>query len=344
MVYVPILKGREGELRAIAHLPDMLAPRILPVFEVPPTVRGPIKDAYAFTRRACRSVPPNMTIAVDVGYLADPDEGRRAPLRDIAEDLAAWGVPIRPVLHLHDSAVRLAEARDATAMHAGHVVVRLGGYVADPDDEEAETQLRELCRRAGTTIEQSALILDFFEVRSKRDLGRVEPLVRKCVAWARRYPWESIAVTSGAMPESIADLPTNTATPIPRHDLALWRRLQEPDIGFGDYGIAHPKMTVGGWRPTPNLRYTDDDVWWIYRRARDGNGNKSMYDICASLVTADHWPAEGPGYSWGDSEIARRAIGHGGPEIPTGWRAWSTAHHLTHVLRMLGPLHDPLGG
>lgn len=336
MVYMPILKGRDGEFRAIARLPAMLTPGILPVFEVPPTDRGPIRDAYAFTGRARRSVPPNMAIAVDAGYLTDPHDGRRGPLRDIAEDLAAWGIPLRPVLHLHDSARRLEEAREAAEMHSGHAVIRLGGAIADPDGgEEADSQLLDLCRRTGTTIEQSALILDFFEVRSERDIGRVEPLVRKCVAWARRYPWESITVASGAMPESIADLPANAATPIPRHDLALWKRLQDPDLGFGDYGIAHPQMRAGGWSPAPNLRYTDDDAWWIYRRARDGNGNKAMYDLCASLVTADHWPAEGPDYSWGDGEIARRARGHGGPEIPTGWRAWGTAHHLTHVLKML---------
>ena len=335
MVYMPILKGREGEMRAVSRLRNSLTRGMLPIFEVPPTRQGPIKDAFAFTKKICRSVPPRMTIAVDAGHLADPYEGRRRPLLDIAEDLAAWGIPIRPVLHLHDSADRLAQAREAAAMHTGHVVIRLGGDAADPDDEEAEAQLSSLCRRAGTTIEKSALVLDFFEVRSARDLGRVEPLARKCVAWARRYPWETITVASGAMPESLADLPTNTATSIPRHDLALWRRLEEPGVGFGDYGIAHPKMTVGGWHPTPNLRYSDEDVWWIYRRARDGNGNKGMYDLCASLVAADHWPPEGAAFSWGDAEIARRAVGHGGPDIATGWRAWGTAHHLTHVLKML---------
>lgn len=129
-----------------------------------------------------------------------------------------------------------------------------GADTADPDGEEADKHLTRLCRQSGTAIEQSALDRDLFEVRSPRALSRVEPLVSKCVAWARRYPWESITVASGAMPESIADLPANTATPMPRHDRALWSRLHEPDLGFGDYGIAHPGMSVGGWRSTPNLR------------------------------------------------------------------------------------------
>ncbi|WP_369077093.1 beta family protein [Paractinoplanes maris] len=67
----------------------------------------------------------------------------------------------------------------------------------------------------------------------------------------------------------------------------------------------------------------------------DGNGNKAMYELCASLVAADHWPAEGGAYSWGDGEVARCAERFGGPGNPMQWRAWGTAHHLTHVLRTL---------
>ncbi|MEV4640402.1 beta family protein [Actinoplanes sp. NPDC049548] len=333
---MPILKGREGELKAIAHLPETVASSIFPILEVAPATGDPIRDAYAFSAKARDSVPSNMAVAIDVDYLGDPDDGPRGPLRDIAEDFAFWGIPIRPVLHLHDSGRRLAEARETTELHSGQAVIRLGGDAADPDDEEAETKITELCRRAGTTIEQSTLVLDFFEVRSARDLLRVEPLVRKCVAWARRFPWESITVSSGAMPKTFTDLPTNTATPLIRSDLALWKRLEEPDIGFGDYGIAHPAMVVGGRAPLPSLRYTDDEVWWIYRWARDNDGNKAMYDLCSSLTEADHWPAEGAGYSWGDGEIARCAEGFGGPGNPMLWRAWGTAHHLTHVIRALG--------
>ncbi len=71
---------------------------------------------------------------------------------------------------------------------------------------------------------------------------------------------------------------------------------------------------------------------------------QGMYDLCASLVAADHWPAEGAAYSWGDAEIAQRAAMVGGPGNAAGWRAWGTAHHLTHVVKMLEDSHDQLGG
>jgi hypothetical protein len=332
VIYVPILKGREGELKAIANVAEPVLPYVLPIFELAPSDAGPIKDAYAFARKAQDSIPRDLTIAVDVGYLADSLDGVRRPMRDVAEDLAAWGIPMLPVLHLYDSAERMADVAWAAERHSGRAVVRLGDGSADPDDEQAEAQLGRLRDDAGLTVERCALVVDVFEVRSERDLSRVEPVVRKCVSWAQRYPWQSITVVSGAMPESLSDLPTNVATPIQRWDRLLWERVRELDVQYGDYGIAHPRMTGKRWAPMPTVRYTDDDRWWIYRWSRDGRDNTAVYDLCKALTAADHWPDQGASYSWGDEEIAHRAAGFSGPGNATSWRAWGTSHHLAHVV------------
>ena len=336
MVYMPLLKGREGEFKAIAQVPGPAVSRILPIFEVAPTDRGPTSDAYAFAQKAQESVPRDMTIGVDVSHLPDPPGGPRSPMRDIANDLGAWRIPILPVIHLNDSDERLAEAGEAAEEHSRHVVVRLGSDTADPDDEEAEAQLDRLQRRIGLPIKHCSLLIDVFEVRSERDVTRVEPVVRKCVSWARQYPWHSITLASGAMPDSISHLPTNTATPVRRWDLLLWQRVRELGLQYGDYGIAHPKMTRGGWPPMPNLRYTHEDAWWIYRWTRRNNDNAAIYGLCRELVASDHWPSRGRSYSWGDAEIAQRAAGLERPGNATSWRAWATSHHLAHVIDHLG--------
>lgn len=199
VTYMPILKGREGEFRAFAHLPAALVRHVLPIFEVVPTANGPTKDAYRFGKQVCESVPADLTIAVDVRHLADPTEGVRRPMRDIADDLAAWGIPMLPVLHLYDTEARLADVRHAADLHGGHTVLRLGSDTRDPDDEEAEEALDRLRNQIGLTIEHCHLVLDVFEVRSERDLTRVEPVVRKCVSWAfghgrrRRHAAEHLA-------------------------------------------------------------------------------------------------------------------------------------------------------
>jgi hypothetical protein len=335
VTYMPILKGREGEFSAVSHLADALVPHVLPIFEVVPTTDGPIRDAYRFGDKVHESLPANVTIAVDVQHLPDPADGVRRPMRDIADDLGAWVIPMLTVLHLHDSPERMADAACAADMHGGRAVLRLGSDTHDPDDAEAEGQLDRLSRHAGLTIEQCDFVLDVFQLRSERDLSRVEPIVRKCVSWAQRYPWRSVTVAAGAMLASISNLPANTPTPLRRWDLQLWQRVRDLGLRYADYGIAHPGMAAARWRPMPSLRYTDDEVWWIYRWPQDKNGRSAMYDLCKVLVESDHWPAEGRSFSWGDDQIAARASGVGGPGNATNWRAWTTSHHLAHVVDQL---------
>jgi hypothetical protein len=335
VTYMPILKGREGEFSAIAHLSAPLVRQVLPIFEVVPATNDPIKDAYRFGKKVRESLPADLTIAVDVRYLEETTDGVRRPMRDIADDLAAWLIPMRPVLHLYDSPARLADVRYAAGLHDGHAILRLGDDTRDPDHAEAEEVLDYLRDQAGLMIEQCHLLLDVFEVRSERDLTRVEPIVRKCVSWAQRYPWRSVTVAAGAMPQSVSHLPVNTATPVRRWDLHLWQRVADLGVQYADYGIAHPGMAGASWRPKPSLRYTDDEVWWIYRWPQDTIDRPAMYDLCKVLVASDHWPAEGRDYSWGDHQIAVHATGVGGPGNATNWRAWTTSHHLARTVDQL---------
>ncbi|MEV0569016.1 beta family protein [Dactylosporangium sp. NPDC050588] len=313
-MYVPILKARKGEFRAIAELAAPLAPLVMPVFEVVPTANGPGKDLWSFSLKVADSVPEGLLIAVDTHRLAVPLSGIHSPLDYVAHDLAAFGVPMLPVVHLTDPPAQLAVAAHAARLHLGRALVRLTG---DPPEGPILAP--------GLPPEQCDLLLDMASVLSDRDLTRTEPLVRKYLAWAHRRPWRSITVAAGAMP---AILPRHTPTEIPRWDLALWHRIEDPDVQYGDYGIAHPQTTNPRWRPSPNLRYTGDTTWQIYR-----SPDLDMYHLCRAVISSDTWP--GTGFSWGDAEIAARAAGRPGPGNATNWRAWGTSHHLAHVVHQL---------
>lgn len=109
-------------------------------------------------------------------------------------------------------------------------------------------------------------------LRTRPEQGRTG--VRKCVSWAQRYPWRSVAVAGGAMPQSISHLPTHAPTAVRRWDLQLWKRVADLGVLYADYGIAHPGMAGPRWRPMPSPRYTDDEVWWIYRWPQDPIGRR----------------------------------------------------------------------
>ncbi|MFI6820552.1 beta family protein [Micromonospora sp. NPDC050187] len=337
--YWPVLKAREGEFKALGRLRDHEVSRIHPLFEVCPSDGGPTKSGLKFVRKVREAAPSGLTLGVDTTHVRVNDDGRPL-IREIAEDLAQWGIPIAPVIRLHDSDEQLSACGEAARLHNGTAIIRLGSPTADPDPVADTPRISRALSVTKISPDRCHLVVDMGEVASERDVSRAEQVIRNVLDSLDNQPWASIVVASGAMPPAITSLPRNEATPLTRWDWKLWRRLTDRGPDFGDYAIAHPAMQPSGARgPLPSLRYTASDNWWIYRWARyETGGNDSFYDLCQALTSSDHWPVEDSDFSWGDSELARCARRQPGPGGATQWRAWGTSHHLAHVM---GELASP---
>jgi hypothetical protein len=328
-VYRPILVGRRGELEALAHLDETSAPLLAPVIDV--------RAVDPCVVELIGRLPAGLLPAVDVSAL--PDGPGAEPAR--------WGVPLVPVIGLACSDRRLA-AHGATARaYARRAVVRLraGQDRAGPDATTAAVE--RVWRLAGLVPEQCDLLVDAGDVCCPADVRVAEPRVRRLLEWARRHAWRSVTVAAGGMPPSLTRLPTDEPVRLERYDWQLWGRLAELGVGYGDYGVdcAVPD-TDGPADRLPTLRYTVDDGWWVYRWSRrGGRGDERFADLCRTLVAAPHWPVGGAAFSWGDHEILRRARRGAGAGSPTNWAAWSTSHHLAHVLgTLLRPARDERPG
>ncbi len=322
-VYRPILAARRGELEALGHLDGALAPTLRPILQLS-TADGSVVDSI-------RRLPPGLVPAVDVSALPDRTES----------ELARWGVPLVPVIGLADGERRLAAHGAAAWAHTGCAVVRLrvGQARAGPD---ATTAVERVWRYARLAPEQCDLLVDCGDVCCRADVRATEPRVLRVLDWARRHAWSSVSVVAGGMPPALSRLPTDEPVPLDRWDWLLWQRLADLGVGFGDYGVAAaaPGAELAGDR-LPTVRYTGDGAWWVYRWSRrGGRGDERVADLCRTLVSAPHWPAAGAGFSWGDHEILRRARRGAGAGSTTNWLAWSTSHHLAHVLDTLRrPVH-----
>lgn len=319
MHYRPILAARRGELEALGHLDAALAPTIAPILQLSVVDRSTV-DAIG-------RLPAGLVPAIDVGGGAD--------LAEI--EPARWGVPMLPVIGLADGDRRLA-AHGATARAGtGRAVVRLriAQDRAGPDANTASVE--RIWRYARLAPEQCDLLVDCGDVCCPADVRATEPRARRVLDWARRHAWHSVSVVAGGMPPTLYRLPTDEPVRLDRWDWLLWLRLADLGVGFGDYGVspATPGVDPGGDR-LPTVPYTADGAWWVYRWSRrGGRGDERVTDLCRTLVSAPHWPPAGAGLSWGDHEILRRARRVAGAGSTTNWIAWSTSHHLAHVLDAL---------
>jgi len=268
----------------------------------------------------------------------------------LANALADLEVPIAylPVVRLDDEPEVLAEVAAASEMHEQGACLRLGSDENDPDEELAEVQTPEVLAAIGLAAEDVDLVIDMWTVDSTRSVQRAVPVVVGMLEWAAESgPWRSVTVLSGAFPASISDLPTNAATPLRRYDAELFNAVvaEDPPLNpdFGDYAVNHPALPSSAARgPLPNLRYTHETNWQIYRQARAGEpGNEAFFTLCNRVVHSVHWPVVGAAYSWGDHEIQRCSNRLGGAGRATEWRAYGTSHHLVHVVDRLATLGSP---
>jgi hypothetical protein len=329
--YRPILRPRRGELTALSHLAAEDAPRVLPILELEP---GPSIAPLI------RQLPPRTgAIAVDFGQIPDPDDPFISPPLDLAEQLADLGVAMLPVLRPYESPRRLVAHGLASRMHLRRAVLRLRPHIDAGNPASAGEVTVRMLKSAGLEPDAVDLLIDLAETACVAHADHVEEQARRVVRWARTLPWRSVSVASGAMPPNLDDLPTDEPVTVGRLDARVWQRLAEPGVGYSDYGVTSPvrRHGVQRHRQLPTLRYTAEHDWWIYRWSRrGGRADDRCHDLCRTLVTSPHWP--GARFSWGDAELARRARTAPGAGSSGTWMAFSTSHHIAHVLRTLTPL------
>jgi hypothetical protein len=327
--YRPILRPRRGELTALHHLDPRAAHQVIPIVELRAGDRLP---------QLIREIPPRTgAVAIDLGALPDPRDPLVSPPLELAEELAAIGVAMLPVLRAFDSRRRLVEHGLAARMHLMRAVLRLQPHTDARNPAEATATAERMLTGAGLEPEQVDLLIDLAETACAAHADHFEERARHVLRWSRSTAWRSVAVAAGAMPPNLDDLPTDQPVTVGRLDARVWARLREPGIGYADYGVTSPVRRDGvSHRQLPTLRYTTDDDWWIYRWARRGQrSDDRCHDLCHTLVKSPQWPQEGARYSWGDAQIARQARSARGAGSSASWMAWSTSHHIAHVLNTL---------
>lgn len=347
--YVPILKGKAAEYWAWKRASPAVIDRSRPIFEVAPK-KGLNQDLGAFVKDVAREWPHATVLTVDTGHLA-----QNQPIAGTSDRAVLWtakalldhGVAAKSVMRFSDDPLVLEEVAKVAALHGQGACLRLGSPGKDPVVGEAESSWPKVLRVTGLQSHEVDLLIDVGEVRTPGDVARCAAVVAPMLQWASgNGNWRSVTVASGAFPQSISDLPNGQVTAIHRYDADLFTLVvaQEPPIkpDYGDYGIWHPDLLGGSPRgPHPNLRYTHDREWQVYREPTVRPGNESFFTLCRTLVSSPHWPVSGQTYSAGDAQIARCAQEIRGAGTATYWLRWGASHHFEHVVDRLTTLGEP---
>jgi hypothetical protein len=191
-------------------------------------------------------------------------------------------------------------------------------------------------RQSGGSPNETDLIIDlgFIGTTTVHDcVDLVEPLLLELRAGRS---WRTVTILGGAFPASIGKLEPNILHRLARSEYLVWeqvcRRLEAAGFAkpiYGDYATVYAVPPTGGTTPMPNLRYTEDRDWVVYRREED----PAMPVIC-DVMTREKW-FRGSAFSRGDEWMQRVAEGRETPGNPETWIRTGLQHHLAFVLHQV---------
>ncbi|CCE74158.1 beta family protein [Clavibacter nebraskensis] len=372
MTYLPILKARQGELKALENWDDIIRPDLSPVIEVTPWERledstaehrdgEDIPEIDSAVRRIGRAWYQKQAIAyIDAAY-AEPDlgDGReswrtsRPVLAHLLESLAASSVSVAPAVRASADASYVSQIRrvlESTGIE--QALIRVTAEDLDDSIVPLRRLVGDVADGLGLPTSQISVLLDFGAVTDDGQMKLAARLARFVLPQLDEDGWATLAVAAGAFPVNLAEVQAFSSASIPRWDYRLWENIRDFDLAvagglqFGDYGVTHPTLPVGAaFAAPPQLRYAQDREWIVRKGKRqERRGHKQFYDICAQVLEELGPDAASPQTSWGDHYIHDAAASASEDvlmpaRVGTGnastWRAVATSHHLAYTVDQL---------
>ena len=350
LLYVPVIKAKEGEFKALEVTKDNVLDQLSPLFEIVNLPWNYIDECESKTidlhldkiGKKIEDSIGNRGFFVDSRYI-DGDRimnNGQHHLGFIFNDFRERnlnGVPVSGFTKLasYKNAVKEIYQTDKKGICLRIERDELGAKdLQDKIDDFLnfyEIQLNEvdiiIDLKNITSTEKNLYILSITTI-----LNHSFPYIDK---------WRNLILSSTSFPENLSDIDANSIDSIERSEWLLYNSLLENDLKrnpiFSDYSIANAEITEIDPRfmqMSASIRYTYDKYWLIVRgRSIKTQGFSQYYNLCENLI--DRHEYMGNEFSWGDDYIKNCANRTASTGNATTWRKIGCNHHFEFVIHQL---------
>jgi hypothetical protein len=354
--YVPCLRWKQGEYKAVSLLSTFAQELITPLIEVAEkgydfetgTDKKSIDEHLAPIAKRVRANWGQKPCFVDLNLIPTNERMKGAihPVKYILEQLNAQGCSAIPVTGLdRDSPYQQAVKQSASKDKRG-ICVRVS--IEEAAKPTLKSSLHTLLGKE-IPVKESDLILDL-GAPNFVPLDGFVMLIESIIRQLPNLPeWRTFTVIGSSFPANMGEIKSSPAV-IPRNEWLLYKRLV-PALrksklripSFGDYAINHPDVLQKDMRllkPSGTIRYAVDDAWMITKgpNVRD-NGYGQYVGHCKKVIASSQFL--GPTFSEGDKYIYDCASGNASTGNLSTWRWVGTNHHLEKVARDVASFFAP---
>lgn len=347
--YVPVLKVKRGEKKALTEISPTLRRRVTPLLEIverkedkAPTVKKHLDTAFA---KLAESVAPYSRCFLDAREIEQDGPPAAAAVFERAAVEGITFTPVTGISRSYDVGPALQHRTRGLALRltreeleAGSLAQRLSAFTEEHGLNRAETDLIV-------------------------DLGAVDDLITPGVraladAFLSAVPdasaWRTLTVSACAFPLSMEGVGRHSHDLVERADWVAWRdglhplRNHLPRLPtYSDCAIQHP-VGVEGFDPrympvSASIRYTLEEAWLLIKGESSRRTGTSIQfpRLATQLVYGhlrDHFAGET--HCAGCASIKAAADGDRGYGSAEVWRRLGTIHHITRVVQDLAVLGE----
>lgn len=327
MLYVPVLKYKQGEKDALYTLTDEIKENIRPMLEITPDIID--KQNFSGTEDFWNA---KHYIAISPEISGDLDDDKFfSMLSKFKKEF------VIPTITLTDAVEKTSKL---TSESSNGVALRLFiEEILDDDFEERYTEMLNLLDLSNTDLIISVQFVDSTKV------NETSFVIRGAINLISHLnKFRNVIFSSNSFPGAL-EVEKKKLTLIPRNETKVFEKVKteflkkDVEIIYSDYAINHWSYFkfIPGMQPSFNIRYTTNDVYVIYKGdtvKKGGLNIEKVIEGCKLLVESPYFC--GKTYSWGDNEIFDKSIGESaGPGSLTTWRAIGTNHHITFMVNLL---------
>ena len=344
--YVPVLKVKRGEKKALASIDPRLRKHVTPLLEIverkgsvdpPPTVTKHLSTSF---HDLALSLHGYTRCLLDVHEIAPDGPGAAAEAFDRA---SLAGMSFTPVTGIS----RTADVASAVSYSGSKGI----GIRLTREEFETGTLTADLTGFLSTNAlrpSQVDLIVDLGPVQQEFVTAGVIALTQAFLADVpSKGQWRTLTVTGSAFPSSMGMVHRNSSTRVERSEWLAWRDGLHTRRGqlerlptFSDCAIQHPAGVEGFdfryMQSSATIRYTSADDWLLVK----GVGTKAtsttiQFPQLATRLVYGQLQSDFKGRRHCRGCQMANDAADGVPQLgsPEVWRKIGTIHHITTVVQ-----------
>jgi hypothetical protein len=346
--YVPVLKVKRGERKALQRISSTHLSQITPLLEI--VARKPAKTLNAHLDTAftdlAETVRPYMRCFIDAREIAADGQAGADEVFRRASDAGIVFTPVTGISRTADVVPALAHRANGLALRLTRTEFEQGGLA---------TKINAFLRQHGLTPEHLDLIVD---------LGGVEDFIAEGIgaltdAFMAEVPdhqrWHTFTVSACAFPKSMGGVQRNSHAFVERAEWIAWKgnlyerrnSLQRLPT-YSDCAIQRPEG-VENFDPvrmqvSAAIRYTLEEEWLLIKgqSTRSKRPGEQFPALARKLVYGSLMSRfYGPDHCSGCGLMKAAADGASGLGSAEAWRQLGTIHHISVVTQGLAALPWP---